>query len=42
MKLGSEQHADNQGVHPEPEPIFSPASHSADVAFPWIAPEMPA
>lgn len=30
MKLGGEQRTHNQGMHPEPEPVFSPASHSAD------------
>jgi len=34
MKLGGEQHTHNQGMHPEPESVFSPASHSADFAFP--------
>jgi hypothetical protein len=42
MKLASEQHAHNQGMHPEPESVFSPASHVADFAFPGSEPKRPA
>jgi hypothetical protein len=34
MQLAGEQHAHNQGMHPEPEPEFPPASHYAIFAFP--------
>ena len=34
MNLPGEQHAHNQGMHPEPEPEFPPASHYAIFAFP--------
>jgi len=40
MKLAGKQHAHNQGMHPEPEPVFSPASHFADFAIPWIWPKL--
>jgi len=42
MKLAGEQHAHNQGMQPEPEPVFPPASHFVNSAFPWIGPKPPA
>jgi hypothetical protein len=36
MKLAGEQHTHNQGMHPETEPEFSPASHCTNFALPWI------
>ena len=39
MKLAGEQYAHHQGVHPEPEPRFSTASHCSNSLFPWIGPK---
>jgi hypothetical protein len=34
MKLAGKHHAHDQGVNPEFEPMFAPASHSTDLAPP--------
>jgi hypothetical protein len=36
MNLTREQHAHNQGVHPELVPILSPMSHLKDIALSWL------
>jgi len=41
MKLAGEQHAHNQGMHPEPKPVFPPASHFVESTLPWIGPKLP-
>jgi hypothetical protein len=38
MNLAREQRAHDQGVHPELEPIFSPASHLVGFALSWFGP----
>ena len=38
MNLAREQRAYNQGVYPEAEPKFSPASHLDSFALSWFGP----
>ena len=42
MKLAGEQHAHHEGMRPESEPEFSPASHFSNSFLPWIGPKLPA
>jgi len=42
MKLAGEEHAHHQGMRPETEPEFSPASHFSNSFLPWIGSKLPA
>jgi hypothetical protein len=41
VNLTREQHAHNQGMHPEAVPIFSPVFHPKVIALSWLGLNLP-